>query len=133
METSVLCVLLSVKSVNFSFCLQTLDLTKHKLVHDAPLTWVISNRKQIDVHLVLLEHAMVLLQKQEDRLVLKLQGTQLVAGKTDSKRHSPLLWLNNVLARNDATDKKAFFVVNTSKAGPQIYKLLAGSADEQKT
>lgn len=102
-------------------------------MHDGPLTWVINNKKQIDVHLVLLERAMVLLQKQEDRLVLKLQSTQLVAGRTDGKRHSPLLWLNNVLARNDATDKKAFFVVNTSKSGPQIYKLLAGSAEEQKT
>ena len=46
---------------------------------------------------------MVLLQKQEDKLVLKQQGTQLVAGQDDKKRHSPLLWLNNVLARNDAT------------------------------
>ena len=81
---------------------------------------------------MLLEKAMVLLQKQEERLVLKLQSTQLVAGKEDSKRQSPLLWLNNVLARNDATDKKAFFVVNTSKAGPQIYQLVAGTADEQK-
>ena len=36
--------------------------------------------------------------------MLKLQGTQLVAGKDEgTKRHSPLLWLNNVLARNDAT------------------------------
>ncbi|XP_053408833.1 rho guanine nucleotide exchange factor 12-like isoform X6 [Mercenaria mercenaria] len=113
--------------------LRTFDASKHKLLHDGSLIWSLNNRKQIELHVVLLERAMVLLQKQDERLVLKLQSTQLVAGKTDSKKHSPLLWLNNVLARNDATDKKAFFVVNTSKAGPQIYKLVAGTADEQKT
>jgi len=102
-------------------------------VHDGPLIWNINNKKQIEVHLVLLEKAMVLFQKQDDKLMLKLQNTQLVAGRPEAKKHSPLLWLNNVLARNDATDKKAFFVVNTSKAGPQIYKLLANSAEEQKT
>ncbi|XP_052805006.1 uncharacterized protein LOC128234667 isoform X6 [Mya arenaria] len=112
--------------------LRELDIRSHNLVHDGPLIWNINNRKQIEVHLVLLEKAMVILQKQEDRLVLKLQNTQLVAGRTEAKKHSPLLWLNNVLARNDATDKKAFFVVNTSKAGPQIYKLLAGTAEEQR-
>ena len=80
------------------------DLSKYKLIHDGSLTWRINNRKQIELHVVLLESAMVLLQKQEDKLVLKLQGTQLVAGKDEgTKRHSPLLWLNNVLARNDAT------------------------------
>lgn len=102
-------------------------------MHDGPLIWNINNKKQIEVHLVLLEKAMVLFQKQDDKLMLKLQNTQLVAGRPEAKKHSPLLWLNNVLARNDATDKKAFFVVNTSKAGPQIYKLLANSAEEQKT
>ncbi|KAL4228501.1 PDZ domain containing 1 [Mactra antiquata] len=113
--------------------LREFDLSHHKLIHDGTLTWSLG-RKQIELHVILLERAMVVLQKQDDRLVLKLQSTQLVAGKADSsKKHSPLLWLNNVLARNDATDKKAFFVVNTSKSGPQIYKLVAGTVDEQKT
>ena len=90
--------------IYLSFLFQTFDLSKHKLIHDGSLTWRINNRKQIELHVVLLESAMVLLQKQEDKLVLKLQGTQLVAGKDEgTKRHSPLLWLNNVLARNDAT------------------------------
>ena len=111
---------------------QSFDNSKHKLVHDGSLTWRINNRKSIELYVVLLEKAMVLLQKQEEKLVLKLQSTQLVSGTQDSKRHSPLLWLNNVLARNDATDKRAFFVVNTSKAGPQIYQLVASSADDQK-
>ena len=82
---------------------QTFDLSKHKLIHDGSLIWRINNKKQIELHVVLLERALVLLQKQEDKLVLKQQGTQLVAGKEDTKRHSPLLWLNNILARNDAT------------------------------
>ncbi|XP_052253309.1 uncharacterized protein LOC127859834 isoform X3 [Dreissena polymorpha] len=114
--------------------IRELDIRQHTLIKEGSCTWIINNRKSIEVHIVLLERAMVLLQKQEDRLVLKLQNTQLVPGRNEiNKKQSPLLWLNNVLARNDATDKKAFFVVNTSKSGPQIYKLLATSAEEQKS
>ncbi|KAL3887292.1 hypothetical protein ACJMK2_027235, partial [Sinanodonta woodiana] len=112
--------------------LRTFDIRDQTLVYDGSLTWRINNRKQIELHVVLMEKAMVLLQKQEDRLVLKCQNTQLVQGKDDAKRHSPLLWLNNVLARNDATDKRAFFVVNTSHSGPQIYQLVAATAEEQR-
>ncbi|KAK3611367.1 hypothetical protein CHS0354_025897 [Potamilus streckersoni] len=112
--------------------LKSFDIRDQTLVYDGSLTWRINNRKQIELHVVLMEKAMVLLQKQEDRLVLKCQNTQLVQGKDDAKRHSPLLWLNNVLARNDATDKRAFFVVNTSHSGPQIYQLVAATAEEQR-
>lgn len=81
--------------------LQELDLTKHKLVHDGVLTWNINQRKAVDVHVVLLEDVLVLLQKQDEKLVLKFQSTQLVAGKDDSRyMFSPLLDLSSVLAAN---------------------------------
>ncbi|XP_071175582.1 rho guanine nucleotide exchange factor 11-like isoform X33 [Mytilus edulis] len=110
--------------------MKELDLTKHKLVYDGVLTWNINQRKTVDVHVVLLEDVLVLLQKQDEKLVLKFQSTQLVAGKDDSKyMFSPLLELSSVLAANSkATDKKAFFVVAKS----QIYELSAHTGEEQK-
>eukprot|EP00105_Crassostrea_gigas_P014144 XP_011430706.1 PREDICTED: rho guanine nucleotide exchange factor 11 isoform X10 [Crassostrea gigas] len=107
-----------------------LDLTKHKLMLDGTLTWNINQRKSVDCHVVLLEDLLVLFQKQDDKLVLRQQSTQLVAGKEDSRyQFSPLLKLENVLHTNSkATDKKAFFVVSKT----QIYELSASSTEEQK-
>ncbi|XP_061164873.1 rho guanine nucleotide exchange factor 11-like isoform X7 [Saccostrea echinata] len=107
-----------------------LDLSKHKLMLDGALTWNINQRKSVDCHVVLLEDLLVLFQKQDDKLVLKQQSTQLVAGKEDSRyQFSPLLRLENVLHTNSkATDKKAFFVVSKT----QIYELSATSTEEQK-
>ncbi|XP_021377330.1 rho guanine nucleotide exchange factor 12-like isoform X4 [Mizuhopecten yessoensis] len=111
--------------------LKTLDLRAHKLVHEGPLTWNMNQRKSLDVHVILLEDLFVLLQKQDDKLVLKCQSTQLVAGKEDGYKYmfAPVLKLNNILHTNSkATDKKAFFVVSKS----QIYELSAHTADEQR-
>lgn len=111
------------------------DLTKHKLIHDGFLTWHInqSRNKTIDVHVVLLEDLLVFLQKQDDRLVLKCHDTTMVQGAEPQKyTHSPILKIGNVLTRNVATNKKGFFVVNTSNTGPQIYQLTAPSIEDQK-
>ena len=60
-----------------------------------------NQKKSIDVHVVLLEDLLVLLQKQDDKLVLKTQTTQLVEGKSDSRYNfSPVLKLDNVLHTN---------------------------------
>ncbi|XP_069115290.1 rho guanine nucleotide exchange factor 11-like isoform X4 [Argopecten irradians] len=110
--------------------LKSLDLRAHRLVHEGPLTWNMNQRKSLDVHVILLEDLFVLLQKQDDKLVLKCQSTQLVAGKEDIKyMFAPVLKLNNILHTNSkATDKKAFFVVSKS----QIYELSAHTAEEQR-
>lgn len=85
----------------FFYYFQELDLTKHKLMLDGALTWNINQRKSVDCHVVLLEDLLVLFQKQDDKLVLRQQSTQLVAGKEDSRyQFSPLLKLENVLHTN---------------------------------
>lgn len=64
--------------------------------------------------------------------MLRCQSTTVVAGKEDIKyTHSPIIKLTNLLTRNVATDKRAFFLVSMSDAGPQIYELVAGSRDEK--
>ncbi|XP_076438420.1 rho guanine nucleotide exchange factor 11-like isoform X2 [Babylonia areolata] len=114
--------------------IKKLDLTQHKLVYDGPLVWRLRSHRQIDLQVVLLDDILVLLQRADDKLVLKCQSTNLQAIGNDYKyTHSPVLKLQNLLARNVATDKKAFFVINTSDTGPQIYELVAQTQDARKT
>jgi len=92
--------------------LQTLDLTQHQMLYEGPLTWRMSRTKQIDLHVVLLEHILVLLQRQDDRLVLRCQSMVVVAGKEDTKyTHSPIIKLNNLLTRSVATGMLKLFVL----------------------
>ena len=82
---------------------------------EGALTWNINQRKSVDCHVVLLEDLLVLFQKQDDKLVLRQQSTQLVAGKEDSRyQFSPLLKLENVLHTNSKATGKyiAIFLLN---------------------
>ncbi|KAL8598393.1 hypothetical protein ACOMHN_032670 [Nucella lapillus] len=114
--------------------IKKLDLTLHKLVYDGSLVWRLRSHRQIELQVLLLEDILVLLQRVDERLVLKCQSTNQQAIGSDYKyTHSPVLKLQNLLARNVATDKKAFFVINTSDTGPQIYELVAHTQDARKT
>lgn len=92
------------------FSCQNLDLTRHRMIYDGLLTWKIRN-KQIEVHVVLLEDLLVLLQKVDDRLVLRCQSTIVNPGREDIKfTHSPIIRLSNLLTRNVATGKCTFSI-----------------------
>ena len=63
------------------------------------------------VQVLLLEGLLVLLQRVDDRLVLKCQSTNQQAVGADYKyTHSPVLKLQNLLARNVATGGQAFLL-----------------------
>ncbi|XP_028401304.1 rho guanine nucleotide exchange factor 11-like isoform X2 [Dendronephthya gigantea] len=111
---------------------KNLDITQHKLIFDGPLTWRMNQTKHIDLHALLLEDLLVLLQKQDDKYVLKCQSMSIKGYQDNKTTHSPVLKLSTVLTRNVATDKKAFFVVGTSDIGPQIYELVAATMVERK-
>uniref|UniRef100_A0A2K5CC14 Rho guanine nucleotide exchange factor 11 n=1 Tax=Aotus nancymaae TaxID=37293 RepID=A0A2K5CC14_AOTNA len=113
---------------------QSLDLTTRKMIHEGPLTWRISKDKTLDLHVLLLEDLLVLLQKQDEKLLLKCHSKTAV-GSSDSKQtFSPVLKLNAVLIRSVATDKRAFFIICTSKLGPpQIYELVALTSSDKNT
>uniref|UniRef100_H2ZZK4 Rho guanine nucleotide exchange factor 11 n=1 Tax=Latimeria chalumnae TaxID=7897 RepID=H2ZZK4_LATCH len=112
---------------------KNLDLTVRRMIHEGPLTWRVSKDKTIDLLVLLLEDLLVLLQKQDDKLVLKCHSK--VTGSSDGKQSfSPVIKLNSVLIRAVATeDKKALFIICTSELGPQIYELVAGTSSEKNT
>ncbi|XP_057583068.1 rho guanine nucleotide exchange factor 11 isoform X11 [Hippopotamus amphibius kiboko] len=113
---------------------KSLDLTTRKMIHEGPLTWRISKDKTLDLHVLLLEDLLVLLQKQDEKLLLKCHS-KTAMGSSDSKQtFSPVLKLNAVLVRSVATDKRAFFIICTSELGPpQIYELVALTSSDKNT
>uniref|UniRef100_A0A3B3C7C1 Rho guanine nucleotide exchange factor 12 n=1 Tax=Oryzias melastigma TaxID=30732 RepID=A0A3B3C7C1_ORYME len=113
--------------------LKNLDLTKKTMVHEGPLLWKVNKDKTIELFTLLLEDILVLLQKQDERLILKCHSKNL-PGTTDNKQiFSPIIKLNSVLVRSVATDLKSFFILSMSDSGAQIYELMAPTVTDQKT
>uniref|UniRef100_A0A8C0IY08 Rho guanine nucleotide exchange factor 11 n=1 Tax=Chelonoidis abingdonii TaxID=106734 RepID=A0A8C0IY08_CHEAB len=103
---------------------KNLDLTSRRMIHEGALSWRISKEKTLDLHVLLLEDLLVLLQKQDEKLVLKFHS-KTAPGSSDTKQtFSPVLKLNSMLIRSVATDKRALFIICTSELGPQIYELV---------
>ncbi|NXJ86826.1 ARHGB factor, partial [Trogon melanurus] len=141
---------------------KNLDLTSRRMIHEGPLSWRIGKDKTVDLHVLLLEDLLVLLQKQDEKLVLKCHGKTALGSSDNKQTFSPVLKLNSVLIRSVATgkegkktggdththtkrgglhpcstflaaDKRALFIICTSELGPQIYELAALTSSEKNT
>lgn len=111
-----------------------------------------------ELYAILLEDILVLLQKQDERLILKFHGKNQASAADAKNIFSPVIKLNTVLVRPVATggsftalltvfvliygvlscnscvsDNKSFFVLSMSENGAQIYKLTAQSVSDQRT
>ncbi|TRY93269.1 hypothetical protein DNTS_021647 [Danionella cerebrum] len=83
------------------------------------------------LYTLLLEDILVLLQKQDERLILRSHIKNL-AGTAETKHiFSPIIKLSTVLVRSVATDNRSFFVISMSENGAQIYELMAQTVSEQ--
>ncbi|TRY92099.1 hypothetical protein DNTS_022021, partial [Danionella cerebrum] len=112
---------------------KNLDLTKRKMVHEGPLSWKVNRDKTIELYTLLLEDLLVLLQRQDEKLILKCHSKNL-AGTAETKHiFSPIIKLSTVMVRSVATDNRSFFVLSMSDNGAQIYELMAQTVSEQKT
>ncbi|NWI56134.1 ARHGB factor, partial [Calyptomena viridis] len=112
---------------------KNLDLTSRRMIHEGPLTWRVGKDKTVDLHVLLLEDLLVLLQKQDEKLVLKCHSKTALGSSDNKQSFSPVLKLNSVLIRSVATDKRALFIICTSELGPQIYELVALTSSEKNT
>lgn len=112
-----------------------LDLTKHKLIYEGLLTWrVAKGQKNIDLLVLLLDEFIVLLQKADDKYILKNHSIIKSMVKDENKlTHSPIIKYGpSMLFRAVATDNCAFFIVTTQSVGAQIYELVTSSPAERK-
>ncbi|XP_030398948.1 rho guanine nucleotide exchange factor 1, partial [Gopherus evgoodei] len=81
---------------------KNMDITKRNLVHEGGLTWRVSKDKAVDVHVLLLDDILVLLQRQEERLVLRCHSRP--PGPTPEPRQvlSPIIKLSSAMTRDVA-------------------------------
>ncbi|XP_069393840.1 rho guanine nucleotide exchange factor 1 isoform X11 [Paralichthys olivaceus] len=112
---------------------KNIDLTQKKMLYEGPLTWKVTKEKGIDVQCVLLGDLLVLLQRQDDKMVLKCQSKSNIAVQEGKQMLSPIIKLDSVFLREVATDRKAFYVIFTWDSGAQIYELVAQSVGERRT
>ncbi|XP_053134044.1 rho guanine nucleotide exchange factor 11 isoform X2 [Hemicordylus capensis] len=112
---------------------KNLDFRSRRMIHEGPLSWRISKDKTVDLHVLLLEDLLVLLQRQDEKLVLKCHSKTALGSSDTKQTFSPILKLNSVLIRSVATDKRALFIICTSELGPQIYELVALTPSEKNT
>lgn len=91
---------------------QNLDLTKHRLIYDGQLTMKLGDTrrfKTIDLHVILLEDCIMLLQKQDEKYLLKFHtssaGAAVSSGQGNSGKfcHSPVIKFSTMLVRPVAT------------------------------
>ncbi|XP_039536170.1 rho guanine nucleotide exchange factor 1b isoform X3 [Pimephales promelas] len=111
---------------------KNIDLTTRKMLYEGSLTWRVTKEKAIDVHCVLLSDLLVLLQKQDDKMVLKCQSKSNIAAQEGKLMLSPIIKLESVFLRDVATDPKALYVIFTWDSGAQIYELVAQTVGERK-
>ncbi|XP_030605191.1 rho guanine nucleotide exchange factor 1 [Archocentrus centrarchus] len=112
---------------------KNIDLTQKKMHYVGPLIWKVTKEKAVEVQCVLLADLLVLLQKQDDKMVLKCQSKSNIAVQEGKQMLSPIIKLDSVFLRDVATDRKAFYVIFTWESGAQIYELVAQSFGEMKT
>lgn len=108
------------------------ELTSRKMLYEGPLIWRVTKEKAIDVQGVLLGDMLVLLQKQDDKMLLKCQSKSIIAAQEGKQMLSPIIKLDSAFLREVATDRKAFYVIFTWDSGAQIYELVAQSVAEMK-
>uniref|UniRef100_A0A673CST5 DH domain-containing protein n=1 Tax=Sphaeramia orbicularis TaxID=375764 RepID=A0A673CST5_9TELE len=96
---------------------------------------LVRNTQPITQHTVcvLLGDLLVLLQRLDDKMVLKCQSKSNIAAQEGKQMLSPIIKLDSVFLREVATDRKAFYVIFTWDSGAQIYELVAQSVGERKT
>ncbi|XP_036372012.1 rho guanine nucleotide exchange factor 1-like [Megalops cyprinoides] len=111
---------------------KNIDLTQKKMIYEGPVTWRVTKEKALDVQCVLLGDLLVLLQKQDDKMVLKCQSKSNTGVQEGKQMLSPIIKLDSVFLREVATDRKAFYVIFTWDSGAQIYELVAHSPVEMK-
>lgn len=86
-----------------SFLPQNLDITKKKLVHEGPLTWRVTKDKAVEVHVLLLDDLLLLLQRQDERLLLKSHSRTLTPTPDGKTMLRPVLRLTSAMTREVAT------------------------------
>ncbi|XP_070505008.1 rho guanine nucleotide exchange factor 12-like isoform X1 [Chironomus tepperi] len=106
---------------------KNLDLTNYKLIHDGFLT---IKKGTIQLRVLLFENMIVLLQKQDDKYLMKSFANPTGIG--DNVMVSPITKICNTIVRLNAVDNRAFFLINQSDQNSQMLELTAPTQHESE-
>jgi Rho guanine nucleotide exchange factor 12 len=104
---------------------KNIDLTNYKLVHDGLLT---IKKGTIQLRVLLFDNMIVLLQKQDDKYLLKQFAHPATLG--DNTPVNPITKICNLLVRLSAVDKRAFFLID--KENSHMLEMTAASEHDSK-
>lgn len=107
---------------------KNIDLTAHKLVHSGLL--ILKKNPTIQFQGLLFEDVMVLLQKQDDKYVIKSYNNPGAGPGENKSLFFPVIKMSGIIVRPSAVDRQTFFVINTGQS--QMLELTAPSANECK-
>lgn len=86
--------------------LQNLDLTKRKVIYQGSLSWRIANKtKLVELHVLLLEDLIILLQKVHEKYLLQFFNTNSATSERNHVVFSPVIKMSTVLVRPNAVGK----------------------------
>ncbi|XP_076264695.1 rho guanine nucleotide exchange factor 2 isoform X4 [Rhynchophorus ferrugineus] len=109
---------------------RNIDLTRYKLILEGGLYLRRPNKAPVLVHVLLLEEMIVILQKENDRFILKF----FQSGNPGQPPLSPIIKMNTLLVRENAVCKNALFLVNTSTTSSVcMYDLQADDESKRET
>ncbi|XP_006039923.4 rho guanine nucleotide exchange factor 1 isoform X5 [Bubalus bubalis] len=111
---------------------KNLDITRKRLIYEGPLTWRVTKDKAVEVHVLLLDDLLLLLQRQDERFLLKSHSRTLTPTPDGKTMLRPVLRLTSAMTREVATDHKAFYVIFTWDQEAQIYELVAQTVSERR-
>ncbi|XP_065581699.1 rho guanine nucleotide exchange factor 12-like [Artemia franciscana] len=111
--------------------LRNFDLTRRRLVHEGPLTWRCKDKRPIGLHVLVLEVSIVLLQKNDNKYVLKYHTVSSTSG-SEPVRCSPIIKYTSILLKPDARDSTAFYLIDQPTTSPQMCEMVSSSTSEHK-
>lgn len=114
---------------------KNIDLTKYKLIHDGLLLIKKDDKKDdqkaIQLRVLLFDNMIVLLQKQDDKYLLKHFANPLAP--TERTLVNPITKVGNLFARQNQSEKQSFFLIDLSQENSQqLLKLTAPNEEESK-
>lgn len=104
---------------------RNIDLTNYKLVHDGLLT---IKKGAIQLRVLLFDNMIVLLQKQDDKYLLKQFAHPSNLG--DNTPVNPITKISNLLVRLSAVHKRTFFLID--KENSHMLEMTAVNEHESK-
>ncbi|XP_056631640.1 rho guanine nucleotide exchange factor 12 isoform X2 [Diorhabda sublineata] len=100
---------------------RTFDLTKFRLILEGGMQLRRPNKPVVPVHILLLEEAVIILHRDNDRFLLKFFQSGSAA---QPQPLSPIIKMSMLLARANAVCKNALFLVNMAANNSQMYDLI---------